>query len=57
MFNIPRNDALAAADPASADGATLWSEYLTAWTAWNHVRTVAAVAATAAFVIAFRFVT
>jgi len=35
VFNVPRNDALAAVDPASAEGATLWSRYLTEWMAWN----------------------
>lgn len=47
LFNVPRNDALAAIDPASADGASLWAAYVTGWTAWNHVRTAAALAAAA----------
>ena len=46
-FNVPRNDALAAADPESADGARLWAGYVTSWTAWNSVRTAAALAAAA----------
>ena len=54
VFNVPRNDALAAVDPSSAAGATLWASYLTAWTAWNHVRTAAALAAAAALSIALR---
>jgi uncharacterized membrane protein len=37
-FNVPRNDALARVDPASAPGAEVWASYLTGWTAWNHVR-------------------
>ena len=45
VFNVPKNDALAAADPQSADGARLWAGYITSWTAWNHVRTAAALAA------------
>jgi uncharacterized membrane protein len=45
VFNVPRNNALAAVDPASADGAGLWAGYLSSWTAWNHVRTAAALAA------------
>ena len=45
VFNVPRNNALAAVDPASAAGATLWASYLTTWTAWNHVRTAAALVA------------
>ena len=35
VFNVPRKNALAAVDPASAEGATLWSRYLTEWMAWN----------------------
>ena len=45
VFNVPRNDTLAAVDPASAAGARLWDGYVTSWTAWNHVRTAAALAA------------
>lgn len=45
VFNVPRNDALAAVDPASAEGARLWADYLRSWTSWNHVRTVASMAA------------
>ena len=51
-FNVPRNDALAAASADSADGATLWRRYLAEWTAWNHVRTAAALAAAASFTVA-----
>jgi uncharacterized membrane protein len=54
MFNVPRNNALAAAAPADPDSARLWASYLTSWTAWNHVRTAAALAATASFILALR---
>ncbi|NEO27952.1 MAG: DUF1772 domain-containing protein [Kamptonema sp. SIO4C4] len=40
--NVPLNDALALVNPNSTEGATLWAKYLTDWTFWNHVRTVAA---------------
>ncbi|NET31504.1 MAG: DUF1772 domain-containing protein [Cyanothece sp. SIO1E1] len=40
--NIPLNDALAIVRPDSSEGATLWAQYLTDWTFWNHVRTIAA---------------
>jgi uncharacterized membrane protein len=50
--NVPLNDGLAIADPNSTDGAKLWANYLTQWTFWNHVRTVAAIAATTMFSIA-----
>lgn len=52
LFNVPRNDALAAVDPASAEGARLWAGYVTSWTARNHVRAVAALAAMAALTLA-----
>ena len=52
VFNVPLNDALAAADPSSADGAALWARYLSDWTWWNHVRTVASIAATVFFTMA-----
>jgi uncharacterized membrane protein len=52
MCNVPRNHALAVVDPASAEGARVWSAYLPGWTGWNHVRTAAALAAAAAFSIA-----
>ena len=52
LFNVPRNDALAAlAGPSDADAA-YWQRYLAEWTAWNHVRTVTALAASALFVVA-----
>src|SRR5262245_58519881 len=52
VFNVPRNDALAAVDPASAEGVSLWTNYLSGWTAWNHVRTAASLAAAALLTIA-----
>ncbi len=51
-FNVPRNNALAAVDPAGADGAGLWAGYVAGWTAWNHVRVVASLAALAALIMA-----
>ncbi len=54
VFNVPRNDSLAAVDPESAEGVRLWAGYVPGWTAWNHVRTAAALAAAAALSIALR---
>jgi uncharacterized membrane protein len=51
-FNVPLNDALAIVKPDSPEGANLWARYLKNWTVWNHVRTVAALAAAALFSIA-----
>lgn len=52
VFNVPRNDALAAAVATDPNSAALWADYLTSWTAWNHVRTVTNLAAAAALTIA-----
>ena len=52
IFNVPLNNALAAADPASHEAASLWARYLTDWTLWNHVRTVSSTAACALFIAA-----
>ncbi len=54
VFNVPLNDALAAADPASGEGAAVWARYLDVWVKWNHVRTIAGLAALAAFILALR---
>lgn len=51
-FNIPLNDELAAADPDSVEGVATWERYLREWTAWNTVRTITALAASASFIIA-----
>jgi uncharacterized membrane protein len=52
VFNVPLNDALAAVKPDSPEGARLWTSYLATWTAWNHVRTVAALVAAASLTLA-----
>jgi uncharacterized membrane protein len=50
VFNVPLNNALAAAAPASSEGATLWARYLSEWTSWNHVRTAAPLIAMMLFI-------
>jgi uncharacterized membrane protein len=52
--NVPLNDGLATLHPQGAGVASRWAEYVTKWTAWNHVRTVAALAAAAMFTLALR---
>ena len=47
--NVPLNYSLDVVKPNTPEAATLWTRYLTQWTLWNHVRTVAALSATAAF--------
>jgi uncharacterized membrane protein len=52
VFNVPLNNALAAADPPSHAAAPIWARYLKEWTFWNHVRTVACILASALFIAA-----
>lgn len=49
--NVPLNDKLAAVSPTATDMETQWHAYRGPWTRWNHVRTVACLLATAAFII------
>jgi uncharacterized membrane protein len=52
MFNVPMNDALATVEPKSVEATNLWARYLSNWTAWNHVRTVAAFLGALLFILA-----
>ena len=52
VFNVPMNNALENVDPASNDAASQWASYLARWTAWNHVRTAAALLGTASLMLA-----
>ena len=51
VFNVPKNDALASVAPADPESTGLWARYLDSWTTWNHVRTVASLAAAAALIL------
>jgi uncharacterized membrane protein len=51
VVNVPMNNRLDAADPASAVGGRIWADYQSRWTAWNHVRALACTAATAALTV------
>jgi uncharacterized membrane protein len=55
VFNVPKNNALASVAPADPGGGRVWASYLASWTAWNHVRTAAALAAAASFTIALSY--
>lgn len=50
--NVPLNKRLETASADDAEGLAFWQHYLTRWTTWNHVRTVAALLATTAFALA-----
>ena len=54
LFNVPRNEALDKEEPESQRAAELWASYLTEWTFWNHVRTVACMLGLIAFILAIR---
>ena len=54
VYHVPHNDALALVDPAGQGAAHAWAQYLSPWTAWNHVRTVTALAGSTAFIIALQ---
>ncbi len=51
-YHVPRNEALARVEPRGADAENHWRRYLSGWTAWNHVRAAATLAAAAVFTIA-----
>jgi uncharacterized membrane protein len=51
VCNVPLNNRLATVHAQGADAGSYWNEYVTKWTAWNHVRTVAALAAAAALTV------
>jgi uncharacterized membrane protein len=51
-FNIPRNNALDKVSPTSPEGAAYWTRFLPEWTTWNHVRTVACIAAMVCYIMA-----
>lgn len=54
-FNVPRNERLARMDCASAEAAAYWPVYVREWLFWNHVRTVASVAAATCAALALAY--
>jgi uncharacterized membrane protein len=51
-FHVPRNQALDRVRPGSPGAAAHWNRYVSTWTAANHVRAAAALAAAAVLTIA-----
>ena len=41
VYNVPMNQRLDAMDHTYTETATYWTQYVSSWTSWNHVRTVA----------------
>lgn len=55
FFNVPLNNSLASAVPTASDSAAFWESYVSNWTMWNTVRTIASLASAALFTIALKF--
>jgi uncharacterized membrane protein len=53
-YHVPHNDTLALVDPAGAGAGDAWLGYFRGWVAWNHVRTITALAGGVSFVLALR---
>ncbi len=52
LRNVPLNNALAAVPLGTAEAAALWTRYLSEWTFWNTVRTVASAVSAILFTVA-----
>ena len=52
VCNVPLNNRLAKLHSQGADAAGRWDEYVAKWTAWNHVRAAASLAAAAVLTVA-----
>lgn len=50
VINVPMNNAIAGLNASAIESAGRWQDYLRRWTAWNHVRTLSALLATALLV-------
>jgi uncharacterized membrane protein len=55
VFNVPKNEALASVRRGDPNAESRWTSYVATWTAWNHVRTLAALAGAASFGIALGY--
>lgn len=55
-FNVPLNNKLAVVKPASSEGATLWRKFVPHWMMWNHIRTIACIAASTFFILAYSLI-
>ncbi len=56
IFNVPMNDALGQFSGNGPEASALWQDYLRDWTWWNHVRIVASLLTSAAFVRALMLI-
>jgi uncharacterized membrane protein len=53
-FNVPMNERLASMEGRGTEANGYWAIYLKDWTFWNHVRTIASLAASGLFIWAMR---
>jgi uncharacterized membrane protein len=51
-YHIPRNNRLMEIDATAANSEGWWRRYVSEWTTWNHVRTLASLVATGLFAVA-----
>jgi uncharacterized membrane protein len=51
LINVPLNNTLDAVVLGSPEAVQTWRSYLTTWTAWNHVRSVASLLATTLLIL------
>lgn len=56
VFNVPMNDALEKVSGNGPEAVALWTTYLKDWTWWNHVRTIASLLASVAFIRALMII-
>ena len=52
MFNVPLNNMLAVVDADGQEAVDVWNDYLRRWTRWNHLRSMATLVSTTAFLVA-----
>ena len=50
--NVPMNERLDKMDYASAEAATYWQTYVSAWTHWNTVRTIGSIVTAGCYLVA-----
>ena len=54
LFNVPLNGEIAPLDPARPENAGAMVSYIAEWTLWNHVRTLASLAAFVLLLLSLR---
>ena len=55
LFNVPLNGEIAPLDPSRPKSAGAMVSYISQWTLWNHVRTLASLTAFVLLLLSLRF--